>query len=368
MTPLEQEIRALVESEGPLPIASYMTLCLAHPTYGYYTTGQPIGGRAGPAGTSGDFITAPEVSQLFGELIGVWCMERWQALGSPAKFSLVECGPGRGTLMRDLLRIAGALPGFKDAADLFLVEVSPALAEQQSRLLSPLHDPIRWIGDIAGLPEQPTILIGNEFLDALPFRQWVKTDDRWVERGVGLANMKLAYATRPAVLSPSDLPAGHENQPDGTIFETAPAREAFVEDLARQIATNTGAALLIDYGHLQPGFGDTFQAVRDHGFVHPLEQPGRCDLTSHVDFAALARRAESAGCRVPPPVTQARFLLSLGLLERAGHLGSGRSIAVQDTLRHAVDRLAGAHQMGDLFKMLVFGTDEALGEPQTGHR
>ena len=180
MNPLEVEIRGRIESEGPLSIADYMTLCLTHPEHGYYTTGHPVGGRASGNRSGGDFITAPEVSQMFGEIIGVWCMEVWQALGEPNPFSLVELGPGRGTLMRDLLRVAKALPGFVPAADIHLVEISPTLAEQQSLLLS--QSQITWISDISALPEQPTIIIGNEFLDALPFRQWVKVGERWHER------------------------------------------------------------------------------------------------------------------------------------------------------------------------------------------
>ncbi len=364
MNPLEVEIRARIESEGPLSIADYMMLCLTHPEYGYYTTGHPVGGRASAERSGGDFITAPEISQMFGEMIGVWCMEVWQALGEPNPFSLVELGPGRGTLMRDLLRIATALPGFLPAADIHLVEISPTLSEQQSLLLSQAQ--ITWISDIAALPDQPAIIIGNEFLDALPFHQWVKAGNLWHERAVGLIESQLAFTTRAATLSPSILPGKHQDEAVGTIFETAPAREAVIARIADLLVRQKGAALFIDYGHREPGFGDTFQALKDHAYANPLEAPGAADLTSHVDFAALATVAREAGCVVPPMTTQGEFLLTLGLLERAGNLGSGRESSIQRQLEQAVERLAGPDQMGTLFKAMAFGAPASLGERWPG--
>ena len=366
MSPLSLEIRSLIEQEGPISIADYMALCLAHPVHGYYTTSHPVGGRASASRSGGDFITAPEVSQMFGELIGVWCMEVWQALGSPSPFNLVEVGPGRGTLMRDLLRASRALPDFLDAAQIHLIEISPTLAEQQSLTLNEQNAQITWLRDLSALPDLPTIAIGNEFLDALPFHQWMKSGEKWHQRAVGIEQQKLCFTTRLAFLAVPLLPVSHDQMPDGTIFETAPAREGFVTALAEHIVRHDGAALLIDYGHLQSGFGDTFQAVRDHAYCAPLDAPGRADLTSHVDFEKLLSAAKNAGCVAPHPTSQGEFLISLGLLERAGTLGANREPAIQESLQQAVNRLAGPDQMGDLFKVMAFGAPASLGERWPG--
>jgi SAM-dependent MidA family methyltransferase len=359
MTPLEEEIRRHITMHGPLPLADYMTLCLTHPELGYYTTGNPVGGRASSQRQAGDFITAPEVSQMFGEMLGVWCMEMWQALGSPAEFNLVEIGPGRGTLMADLLRVSGALPGFKSACNVRLIEVSPTLSEQQSLTLSSMAN-VTWLRDIDALERRPTIVLANELLDALPFRQWCKNGEDWFERAVGLIDDQLTFVLRPNRLDIGDLPGDHAARPQATLFETAPAREAFIARIADFLQHNTGAALCIDYGHLKSGFGDTFQAIRDHAYADPLTGLGQTDLTSHVDFAPLCAVAKANGCNVPNPVTQGEFLLSLGLLERAGALGSGRDKSVQERLQQAVERLAGPSQMGDLFKVMGFGAPASL--------
>jgi len=360
VTPLEKVIRQRITHDGPMPLAEYMVLCLTHPQHGYYTTGHPVGGRGSAQHQSGDFITAPEVSQMFGELIGVWCMEVWQALGSPEQFNLVEIGPGRGTLMRDLMRISGALPGFKEAADIYLVEVSPTLREQQGLALSSVGD-INWIRDIDDLPEQPSIVIANELLDALPFRQWCKHGEDWLERAVGIVDDKLSFVLRPNRLELRDLPTDHATKPEGTIFETAPTREAFVARIADLLSRINGAALFIDYGHLQTGYGDTFQAVRNHAPANPFSDPGLTDLTSHVDFEPLGAVAIGNGCVVQQPVSQGQFLLSLGLLERAGNLGANKAADMQTTLQQAVERLAAPQGMGELFKVLVFGAPASLG-------
>jgi len=368
-----------------MPVADYMHLCLTHPDHGYYTTTRPIGGRASANRSGGDFITAPEISQMFGEMIAVWCMEVWQALGSPAPFSLVEVGPGRGTLMRDFLRVARAMPGFLDAADIHLIEISPTLAEQQSLTLSEHLSRIKWVRDIDQLPAQPMILIGNELLDALPFRQWVKLAENWHERAIGLAPQPhemangaaaaLHFTTRPNTLTP---PPDFAAQ-DGVIFETAPAREGFVRSVAERLVQHHGAALLIDYGTLTSAPGDTFQAMRDHTFVDVLERPGEADLTSHVDFEPLVKTALEAGCIVPPPTSQGAFLAALGIAERCGSLGHGKSAAVQNQLKSSVERLvlpsqtsgeaeAGKHAlgMGELFKVFAFGAPATLGERWPG--
>ncbi len=366
MTPLEAEIRARIEFEGPMSIADYMALCLTHPTHGYYTTSTPVGGRASSNRAGGDFITAPEISQMFGEMIGVWCMEVWDALGRPNPFVLAELGPGRGTLMADLLRVAKALPEFLECAQIHLVEISPSLAEQQSLTLSSAATNLKWVRDISALPDLPTILIGNEFLDALPFRQWVKLDGAWFERAIGITDNVLGFTISPNTLPVTELPSGHVLQAEGSVFETSGARESLIATLAEQLVHTQGAALFIDYGHLECGFGDTFQAVRDHAFASPLASPGKADLTNHVDFDPLLRLAEKAGCVVPKPVSQGEFLLNLGLLERAGNLGQSQATHVQESLQTAVERLAGPQQMGNLFKTMAFGAPRSLGERWPG--
>ncbi len=351
MNELEREIHNQISSEGPLSVADFMNLCLAHPTHGYYTSSDPIG-------KSGDFITAPEISQMFGELIGVWCMEVWQKLGSPKQFNLVELGPGHGTLMDDLLRAGRAMPAFMDAVNVHLVEISSTLIEQQKQTLSKRKIPIRWMSDVSTLPKAPTILIANEFLDALPFHQWVKHENKWYERVIGSKADQLVFQLRPNTLNLDELPSNHFAKPDGTIFETAPARKSLISNLANHVHENSGAALFIDYGHLQPGFGDTFQAISAHKFTAPLTNMGLVDLTSHVDFSPLVEAALAANCKVPRPVTQGEFLLNLGLLERAGKLGAGQSKELQQEFRIAVERLAKPDKMGTLFKAMAFGSRE----------
>jgi SAM-dependent MidA family methyltransferase len=213
--------------------------------------------------------------------------------------------------------------------------------------------PVHWHQSIASLAEKPGIFIANEFLDALPFHQFVKTGSGWRERVVATTQDQLTLSTGPATLDPSDLPLDHHHQPVGSVFETAPARTAIVETLASRLHRHAGAALIIDYGHAKSGFGDTFQAVHRHQFVSPLASPGKSDLTSHVDFDALSKAARSARCHVPPILTQGEFLLAMGLVERAGRLGSNQSVEKQNEIRAAVERLAGPQAMGNLFKVMA---------------
>ncbi|MDA8870720.1 SAM-dependent methyltransferase, partial [Rhizobiaceae bacterium] len=338
-------------------------LCLTHPQHGYYTTGTPVGGRASPQRSGGDFITAPEVSQMFGEMLAVWAMEVWQALGSPDPFVLAEIGPGRGTMMRDLLRVSRAMPGFREAMQLHLVEISPTLAEQQAVTLDGSGQSATWLSDIAHLPDDmPAIVLANEVLDALPAHQWVLHEGAWRQRAVGIVDDALAYVVRPTSLDMA-VSAGTA---EGTIVETSPACTALVSDLAQRLVRTQGAALFLDYGALGMTEGPTFQAVRDHAHADPLVQPGEADLTFHVSFGPLLATARAADCAVPPPVTQGSFLTALGLLERAGSLGSGRSLAVQNDIAAAVERLAGEAQMGELFKAFAFGAPATLGERWPG--
>jgi SAM-dependent MidA family methyltransferase len=352
---LHERIVRLIEANGPLPLAEYMHLCLADPAQGYYARIPEIGAR-------GDFVTAPEVSQMFGELIGVWCVAMWRAVGSPRRFVLAEAGPGNGTLLADLLRAARRFEGFAEAADVCLIETGMALAARQRALLAPLHPRLTWARDLSALPQGPLVFIANEFLDALPVRQYVKSAGLWRERCVGLeSGGALCWRLGPR-LAPV-LPAGNEVEPDGAVFEHAPARESFVATLAGRLAGDGGAALLIDYGHAESGFGDTFQAVRNHRFADPLDAPGAADLTSHVDFAAIARAAMARAIAVSPVTSQGEFLSAMGMEKRARALARADP-AAEPHIRAAATRLVSPDAMGALFKVLaLYGTPPAPSAP-----
>ncbi len=353
---LKDEIAALIAAEGPLPVSRYMALALGHPTLGYYITRDPFG-------TKGDFITAPEISQMFGELIGLWAVAQWQAMGAPPRFHLVELGPGRGTLMADALRAARLLPAFGAAAEVHLVETSPVLRAAQNKALETAGPPLSWHDRVEDVPDGPLIVIANEFFDALPIDQFLRTKGVWHERRVGLdAAGNLVFGLHPAPAPHiGTLAAANGPAPEGAVFErmeTGPARA-----LASRLARSGGAALVVDYGHAG-GFGDTLQALRAHRFVDPLDAPGTADLTAHVDFSALGRLAHQAGARAFGPLTQGAFLQRLGLLQRAAGLKANADAATRAAIDAAAARLAGEEegQMGRLFKVMVL-THESIGAP-----
>jgi NADH dehydrogenase [ubiquinone] 1 alpha subcomplex assembly factor 7 len=348
-TPLGARLLEEIANGGPLTIAEYMAACLSDPDHGYYMTREPFG-------ASGDFVTAPEISQMFGELIGLWAVEAWQRMGRPAPFVLAEIGPGRGTLMADALRAARLLPDFERAARIVLVETSPRLEKIQRNRLKQ-HD-ISWARSVTELPAGPAILIANEFFDALPVRQFVRSSDGWSERMVGIEDHRLAFADRPApdFAGPQPPPA------EGTIVESAEASAEIMDILARRIAAQGGTLLAIDYGHDGEGHGDTLQAVRAHEFDPPLAHPGEADLTVHVNFQALASTARTAVATAWPLLTQGEFLLALGLLDRAGRLGAGKPASMQADIRAAAERLASPNAMGTLFKVLCV-TDPGIRLP-----
>ncbi|WP_237153718.1 class I SAM-dependent methyltransferase [Oryzibacter oryziterrae] len=346
MNALASKLAALIRSVGPLSIADYMAAALGDPEHGYYTTRNAIG-------LDGDFITAPEISQMFGELIAIWCLTAYEAMGSPETVHLVELGPGRGTLMADLLRAARTHPAFRAAVSVHLVEMSPTLREAQRDRLTGLATP-RWHDRLDQVPEGPLLVVANEFFDALPIRQFVKTEHGWRERVVGLNDDgDLAFGVGAGTIDPAHLPSGADEVPVGAVAEINRPAEAIMAGLARRLRESNGAAIVFDYGHTRSGFGETFQAVRAHRFADPLDNPGECDITAHVDFEVLARTARSEGARVHGPVTQGDFLLAMGLLERAGGLGHGKSPEVQEEIVTAVNRLAGPEEMGVLFKVLA---------------
>lgn len=335
----------MIETEGPLRLDRYMGLCLGHPQHGYYMGRDPFGAE-------GDFITAPEVSQVFGELVGVWCIAAWAAMGQPPRFHLVELGPGRGTLMADMLRTARkAAPGFAAAAAVHLVETSPALRRLQGQALGA---GVTWHERLENVPEGPLILVANEFFDAMPVRQFERRDGHWHERVVGLADGRLVLGLAPADLG--------DHGTDGSIIEFAPARSAIARHIGERLARHAGAALIIDYGHLVAAPGDTLQAMRNHAFVSLLDSPGFCDLTSHVDFEALGRALAEGGATVHPGLTQRAFLLALGIEQRTAMLSARAGAATRATLERQMTRLAAADQMGNLFKVLA-ATSPGLATP-----
>ena len=282
MTPVEQELIRLIRHEGPVGVDRFMALCLTH----YYSTRDPFG-------ANGDFISAPEISQMFGELIGLWAAQCWQAMGEPSQVRLVELGPGRGTLMADALRAARALPAFSAALKVHLVEISPVLRARQAAALAACGHQPHWHESVADALEGPVILVANEFLDALPVRQFQCRNGVWHERLVGLnGEGSLSYGLSPVVASRLI-----DNAPDGSIIERADMALGLVSDIARHVSAHGGAALLIDYGAMQSGYGDTLQGVKKHRFVDVFAEPGEADLTVQVDFAAMTQAARAAAWR-----------------------------------------------------------------------
>jgi NADH dehydrogenase [ubiquinone] 1 alpha subcomplex assembly factor 7 len=350
ISPLETEIRKLIRIAGPMPIAEYMRLCLTHPQHGYYIKHDPIG-------AGGDFITAPEISQMFGELIGLWLATVWQQMGAPENVRLIELGPGRGTMMVDALRAAKTVPAFLSAIVLHLVEASPTLQKSQEERLEPLGLPAFWHSTLEDVPGGPCLLIANEFVDALPVRQAVKQDGAWHERVVEVSpegTLVIGTARDPLPNFEATLPRGLRLSPDGSIYEWRSDNFAF--GLGRRVRDN-GVALLIDYGHAWYGLGETLQAVSGHEYVNPVTAPGDVDLTAHVDFAALAERAESIGARVHGPVAQSDWLRRLGIDKRAetlkAHAPYGKALEIDQTLSRLT--AGGARGMGELCKVIAIG-------------
>lgn len=350
MNDLEKEIRRMIAIEGPIPISRYMSLCLGHPQQGYYMSRDPFG-------EDGDFITAPEVSQMFGELIGLWVSEVWRLMGSPGRLHLVELGPGRGTLMADLLRAAKVVPEFHAALEVHLVETSPKLAAIQRDLLQVAKVPVRWHKDTSTLPAAPLAVIANEFLDALPIDQFVKLANGWHEWRVGIdgESDKLVFGASPTVLPGlmKHLPTAVIPESTGAIYERRDLTP--IQDVTRKIAERGGAALFVDYGHVKSAAGNTLQAMGKHKFADPLENPGEADVTSHVDFEMLAAFGRKWSARIQGPVTQRLFLTRLGIELRARRLRQGKTDETRAKIEAAMKRLIDPDPgMGELFKVMAF--------------
>ncbi|MCK6418250.1 MAG: SAM-dependent methyltransferase [Alphaproteobacteria bacterium] len=338
--PLKEHIIQKIKAEGPISVAEYMDLALAHPEYGYYRRAHD------PLGAGGDFTTAPEISQMFGEVIGAWAADVWLRLGSPPRFTFLECGPGRGTLMADALRATRGVKGFHDAARVTLMEINPHLRALQKQALKQ-YDPC-WIESFDTVTEvQPLVLIANEFLDALPTEQYVRDANAvqgpWRQRRIGY-----------------DPTRGLHFIDSGEIREDSPARVDFIRTVAQRLKKTTGAALFIDYGYVQAAAGDTLQALAGHQMVDVLDNPGHADLTTHVDFAALVAAVSNCGAGTSGPLTQGEFLKTLGIEMRAAMLCKNATAQQIVEIHQALHRLVDPAEMGNLFKVLGISHDPAF--------
>ena len=336
-----------IRTVGPLSLSDYMAECLLHPQFGYYATRDPLGEH-------GDFTTAPEMTQMFGELLGLALAQAWMDQGAPKKFALVEVGPGRGTLMADLLRATRRVPGFHDALELHLVEASPALRRKQQELLGEAT----WHDTVNTLPDMPLFLVANEFFDALPIRQFVRDGDMWRERLVGAEGDDLAYGLGAATEQPA-LDHRLEDTEQGHIVELCPSAPPIIDTISSRIAQNGGTALIIDYGDWR-SLGDTFQALKSHKEVDPLATPGWADLTAHVDFEALCVAAHCAHSRVTP---QGMFLERLGITQRAQDLARLMEPAQLEEHIATHRHLTHPEEIRNLFKVIALFPENTTPPP-----
>ncbi len=344
MTPLHAIIRDAIGKSGAITITDFMELALQHPEYGYYRRGDVLG-------RSGDFITAPEISQLFGEMIGLWCAETWRQMGEPAEFVLLELGPGRGTLMQDALRATAKIKGFHQAVRLCLLESNTTFRKMQTEKLAD-HSP-RHLDDLSQLPALPTLVIANEFFDALPIRQFAKQFTGWYEKLVDSVDDALIFVMRPINLASDILipPEKHESLP-GTVHEISFPSLTILRDLARHVVRHGGAALIIDYGYTEPCSQPTLQAVSGHQYAPILERPGEVDLTAHVDFGALRKTALAQDAVAFGAIGQGEFLRMLGIELRAAQLKHRATPEQANDIDAALRRLTDPSQMGTLFKVM----------------
>ncbi len=352
---LEAFLTDRIRNSGPVDLSDFIDLSLTHPQFGYYRHRDPLG-------CAGDFTTAPEVSQLFGEMVAVWIIDLWIQMDRPA-FNLIEFGPGRATLMSDIQRVGRGFQGFTDATHIRFIEVSETLKIQQKEKLQ--GSQISWHDDLPSIPtDQPAIIIGNEFLDVLSIEQLKRTEKGWLKCAVNQdKNHRYVYDWVKA----DDGLQGYlpNHTVSNVVYEISPARFNFIDECAQFLKQSGGAALFIDYGHVRSHFGDTFQAIRKHQFVDPLEEAGLCDLTSHVDFEPLRAAIHELDLKSPECVTQGAFLNALGLSQRIGALQEyankmkaegqvEKADKFLSDLESSSHRLTAADQMGDLFKVMCF--------------
>jgi NADH dehydrogenase [ubiquinone] 1 alpha subcomplex assembly factor 7 len=361
MTALPTILCELIAREGPMTLERYMDLALQHPEHGYYRNRDPLG-------KEGDFITAPEVSQVFGELLGLWCADVWHQMGKPDPFMLLELGPGRGTMMQDALRATAKIAGFHEAMRLHLLECNAELRRQQQERLA-AHKPVH-LDDLSQLPPLPMIALANEFFDTMPIRQFVKTKDGWRERLVDVQDGALTFGEGEVAVnvletienvmqdvrvSPANVVRLH-GEPDGElqpVYEISPLSLYFAQRLSAHVVRHGGAGLIVDYGYTAPPGTETLQAVKRHHFVGVFESPGETDLTAYVDFSALRLIAGHEGARVAGPVVQGEFLRSLGAELRAMQLKHNAAPEQTKSIDEALSRLIDPAQMGQMFKAMA---------------
>ncbi len=353
-SPVERLKRHLSD-HGSMSVADFMSWCLTTESSSYYRNGNPIG-------AAGDFVTAPEVSQIFGELIAVWAITVWRNMGEPNPFVLAELGPGRGTLMQDALRAARTVSGFGEAANVHLIETSSTLRKMQRKALSSLCKP-EWHESLSGLPQEPLILIANEFFDAIPVEQHIYEGGSWHKRIVALnSSGKIEFSKGRLALPPVELlPARIPNE--GDILEHRPAASALIGEIAERAGAAPLAILIADYGYERRDYGDTLQAVQSHGYLHPLDNPGEADLSAHVNFAELSQTASTVGLKVLGPLPQSEFLLSLGLEHRLRSLMAAASEEQRAALFLGARRLIDPFQMGNLFKVMAIMSENQPAPP-----
>ncbi len=354
-SPLEHVLRGKIAKRGALTVAEYMELALGHEEYGYYMTRDPFGEH-------GDFTTAPEISQIFGEMLGVWLAMMWQMLGS-REMLLLELGPGRGTLMNDALRATRHVGGFHDSLVIVCVEISPALRRFQRATLGGAHPRITWQPNLEGLPDLPMLLVANEFFDALPIRQYVKAQGSLQER---LVTVDAQTDTLKFVVQPMGLQlikgGGYapDDGADHQIVESSPVARQIMGQLSGHMARLGGAGLVVDYGYTGASRGNTLQAVKQHGFWPPLNAPGEADITAHVAFDDLAGLASEHGLACPPVTTQGAFLHTIGGGVRLKYLCEGGTPKQAERLMQGYARLVDPTQMGELFKVMGICSDPSL--------
>ncbi len=342
--PLENHIKKMIRNNGSMSISSFMKEALYHPKWGYYQ-------QKNPFGRTGDFITAPEISQIFGELLGVWCVSVWRQMGCPQDVALVEIGPGRGTLMKDLLRGTRHIPDFHDAIAVHMVEISQKLKAVQQENLSGAHESITWCDAFSDVPDKPILLVANELFDALPINQYVKKGGKWQERKVVVAgDGGLEFALENMVNMPETL---EKEAHDRDFFEICPDSLELVGQILAVIKKNGGAALIIDYGYDYYGYKDTLQAVKNHKYSDILEGVGQSDITAHVDFVGMKKFALQNGGGVQGIFTQSDFLQGLGIEIRAAKLMQNANNLQKGGIKLAVDRLINPDKMGNLFKVMI---------------
>ncbi|WND01667.1 SAM-dependent methyltransferase [Temperatibacter marinus] len=340
-------LKKRIKRHGPITIADYMADCLMHPEHGYYQNQEVFG-------TKGDFVTAPEIHQIFGEMIGLWLAERWEALGRPSAFTLLELGPGRGVLMNDILRVTKNIPGFHKAVTLVMVEMSKKLKEIQRQKVKEYDLNLTHLSSLKEYQGQgPLLIIGNEFIDALPIHQYQKQKGIWLEKRVNFFDAELAYSLSPAgntlLLAQESL---KQEAKEEALIEVCPAALSLVSDISHLLETAGGSCLFIDYGYNAHSVGDSFQAIKNHQYVDPLQSPGRADLTAHVNFAAIKDAASEKGLTVSGPIDQGAFLMAIGAGQRAMQLSEGKQKKEQTEILTGLKRLTAPDQMGTLFKVI----------------